>query len=398
MLSIEKTLLSLFISTLLSIATLAQEVPQVPGTIVSYSPASSQKYIGSPSICILPNGNYVASHDHFGKGSTEHEKARSFVFLSTDKGASWNPLAEIDGQFWSKLFYHQGALYLLGTDKHHGDMIIRRSEDEGRTWTEPKNKKNGLILKGEYHCAPTPIILHNGRLWRAMENAKAPTTKWGERYSTFMMSIPEDADLLHAKNWTSSEQLSYHANYLEGDFGGWLEGNAVVGPDGKILNILRVDNRAENAEDKAAIVLISEDGKKASFNPDNGFMDMPGGSKKFTISYDSLSQKYWMIANYIPQKYKVEEKPARIRNTQALCSSDDLKTWNVHKILLQHPDVEKHGFQYVDWLFEGDDLIYLSRTAFDDDKGGANNFHDANFLTFHRIKNFRQFAQQSISE
>ena len=32
-----------------------------------------------------------------------------------------------------------------------------------------------------------------------------------------------------------------------------------------------------------------------------------------------------------------------------------------------HPDVKNHGFQYVDWLFEGDDLIAACRTAFDDD-------------------------------
>ncbi len=48
-----------------------------------------------------------------------------------------------------------------------------------------------------------------------------------------------------------------------------------------------------------------------------------------------------------------------------------------------------HGFQYVDWKFEGEDLIAVSRTAFDDGLGGAANYHDANFITFHRVCNFR---------
>jgi hypothetical protein len=83
---------------------------------------------------------------------------------------------------------------------------------------------------------------------------------------------------------------------------------------------------------------------------------------------------------------------AKVRNTLVLKSSPDLKNRTVHKILLEHPDVEKHGFQYVDWQFNGRHIIFLSRTAYDDEYGGAHNYHDANYLTFHRIKNFRKFS------
>ena len=34
-------------------------------------------------------------------------------------------------------------------------------------------------------------------------------------------------------------------------------------------------------------------------------------------------------------------------------------------------------------------MIVLSRTAYDDPFNGANSFHNANYLTFHRIENFR---------
>jgi hypothetical protein len=63
--------------------------------------------------------------------------------------------------------------------------------------------------------------------------------------------------------------------------------------------------------------------------------------------------------------------------------------WTVRCVLLQHVDRTVHGFQYVDWLFDGDDIIAACRTAYDDDGTGAHSFHDANFLTFHRIANFR---------
>jgi len=83
--------------------------------------------------------------------------------------------------------------------------------------------------------------------------------------------------------------------------------------------------------------------------------------------------------------------PERTRNTQALCSSKDLINWEVRKIVLQHPDMTRHGFQYVDWQFEGRDIIFVSRTAYDDGVGGANNQHDANYMTFHRIKRYRKY-------
>jgi hypothetical protein len=57
--------------------------------------------------------------------------------------------------------------------------------------------------------------------------------------------------------------------------------------------------------------------------------------------------------------------------------------------LLHHPDQARHGYQYPDWLIEGDDLLAVVRTAHDDGIGGAHNQHDANFLTFHRWADFR---------
>lgn len=365
---------------------------QVPGVVITHSPAASGQYIGSPSLAILPNGDYVASHDFFGPKSTEHTSAVSRIFGSSDKGTTWRQLAEIDGQFWSKLFVHQNALFLFGTNRHHGNTIIRKSTDGGKTWTSPVDEKNGLLKAGEYHCAPVPLIVHEGRLWRAMEDAHGPPKQWGKRYSAFMMSIPLDANPMVASNWTSSNIMRYDSTYLNNHFNGWLEGNAVVGPDGEILDILRVDDRS-TLEEKAAFVQISADGKTATFDPKTDFKAFPGGSKKFTIRYDPTSKRYWTISNYIPDEVKAAntgKSPASLRNTQALFSSTDLINWKLHEILLSHPEPVKHGFQYVDWLFDGKDIIFLSRTAYDDGLGGAHNNHDANFLTFHRVKRFRK--------
>ena len=368
------------------------EDSSVPGEVVAYSPASSGKYIGSPSLAILPNGDYVASHDLFGPESNEHVRATSKIYTSKNRGKSWTEIAEIDGAFWSKLFVRQGKLWFLGTDRHHGNTLIRLSEDGGKSWTNTRDSSNGLLLVGEYHCAPMPVIEYDGRIWRAMESAMGPIKKWGKRYGAFMLSAPVDSDLLDADSWTSSNILYYDSTYLDGNFGGWLEGNVVVDKEGQIWDMLRVDDRS-TLEEKAARVKISNDGKTASFDPKTGFISFPGGSKKFTIRYDEPSGLYWTIANVIPEDIKKDHQdknPAGLRNTQALFSSPDLLKWQQRKVLLQHPDVVKHGFQYVDWMVDGKDIIFLSRTAYDDGVGGAHNNHDANFLTFHRIKKFRK--------
>jgi hypothetical protein len=136
-----------------SIWVLAAEPAVVPGVVIDHSPATSGIYIGSPSLAVLPNGDYVASHDEFGPKSTEHSRAVSRIFQSQDRGSHWKQIATIDGAFWSTLFTHDGALYLIGPDKHHGNVLIRRSTDGGITWTSPTNSATGL-LRGDGECRP----------------------------------------------------------------------------------------------------------------------------------------------------------------------------------------------------------------------------------------------------
>jgi hypothetical protein len=97
------------------------------------------------------------------------------------------------------------------------------------------------------------------------------------------------------------------------------------------------------------------------------------------------------LSNYIPPEFR-GPTPAGTRNTLALVNSPDLRNWRVVATILQHKDRAKHGFQYVDWLFDRKDIIAASRTAYDDGEGGAHSAHDANYLTFHRISDFRSMG------
>lgn len=366
--------------------------PRVPGTVIAHSPASTGLYIGSPSLACMPDGSYVASHDFFGPNSGEHQLATSRIFRSTNRGSSWQLASTIHGAFWSSLFVHRGQLYLLGPDRHHGRVLIRRSTDGGRTWTTPKDGRSGILRENaQHHCAPVPVVEHRGRLWRAME-WRNPPEAWGVHYQAGVMSAPVDADLLDASCWITSDFLPSNRSWNGGDMGAWLEGNIVVAPDGNLVNLMRVDTRA--LPEKAAILGVAPDGRSLSFEPGTGLVNFPGGAKKFTVRPDPKGGGYWTVASVVPRGWHTAGKPSRIRNTLALVWSPDLRHWEVRCHLLHHVDLHNHGFQYVDWHFEGPDMVAACRTAYSDGFGGAHNAHDANFLTFHRIRGFRGLTMQ----
>jgi sulfatase modifying factor 1 len=350
----------------------------VPGVVIDHNPAATGKYLGSPSLAVLPKGDYIVSHDFYGPQTKEDHTA---IFRSEDEGKTWEKLTVFQGQYWSTIFIHKNALYILGTSTHHGSVVIRRSTDGGFTWTIPKDCHTGLLVaEGQYHCAPVPVVVHNGRVWRAMEDRYPPAGCEGSNLRSFVMSAPVDSDLLKADSWTLSNRLEFDQTWPGK---AWLEGNIVITPRKELVNILRVECKELEI---AAVIRISEDGKLVSFEPEKDFIHFFGGSNKFTIRYDWLTERYFSLVSK-------QRNPFAYRNVLTLVSSKNLRNWQVESVILRHHDSEKHAFQYIDWLFEDGDIIAVSRTAFDDGMGGAHNAHDANYITFHRIRDFRRLSQ-----
>jgi len=155
-----------------------------------------------------------------------------------------------------------------------------------------------------------------------------------------------------------------------------IEGTLAVAPDGRLLNIMRfgmwhkVLAYEVNTADPDAPLTYSH------------LIDFPAHFSKFMIKYDDVSGYYYSVATaaYNPDHPKT-------RNLLLLLRSSDLATWETVSTLLdyRHEDVTKVGFQYVDFEIEGDDLIFLCRTAMN----GADTYHNSNYATFHRIQNFR---------
>ena len=366
---------------------------------VKYQPEQTKTYLGSPSIVRLPDGTLLASHDYFGlKGcpkNHEGEESLTSIYRSEDDGQTWVNVTHIMNCYWSSLFLHRGAVYILGTSQQYGSIYIRRSDDGGFTWTHPADGKSGLLFKGgyyrdapNYHCAPVPVLEHNGRLYKAFEDADPPIH--GPSFHSCVVSVPADADLLDAGNWTMSNKIPFDPAWIPADWDTperpcWLEGNVVATPNGELWNILRLNARP--MVNRAVIAKIHDNGQRITFDPETGFIDFPGGGTKFTIRYDTETNLYLSLVNNT-----TNPEWKRQRNILSLSVSQDLINWRVVTTLMQddtgltpEDSARLTGFQYVDWQFDGDDIIYLVRTAY----RGAIRYHDSNRIIYRKLKNFR---------
>ena len=366
---------------------------------VKYQPELTNTYLGSPSILRLPDGALLASHDYFGlRGcpkNHEAEESLTSIYRSEDDGITWDNVTHIMNCYWSSLFSHRGSVYILGTSQQYGSIVIRRSDDGGFTWTHPADESSGLLFRGgpyreapNYHCAPVPVLEHDGRLYKAFEDADPPVH--GPSFHSCVVSVPVDADLLDAANWTISNKIPFNPDWVPRDWEPparpcWLEGNIVVAPNGELWNILRLNARP--MVNRAVIVKVSEDGSQISFDPDNGFIDFPGGGTKFSIRHDKQSGLYLALVNKVTNP----DWPSQ-RNILSLSVTQDLVNWRVVKTLMQddsgltaEDSARLTGFQYVDWQFDGDDIIYLVRTAY----RGAIRYHDSNRIIFLKLRDFR---------
>jgi hypothetical protein len=353
------------------LASVASAADAPPGVVIDHQPAATKQYVGSPSIVIAGNGNYIASHDFFGPGSSFATSALTRIFISADRGLTWKQTAEVHDQFWSGLFAVKGKLYLLGTTVEYGRIVIRASADNGATWSDA----NYLTTDAGYHTTPAPVIEKDGRIYRSMEFHESGPAR---HFQAMIMSAAVDSDMTQPASWTYTNRLPYPAGM---DGSSFLEGSVVVAPDGSIVNVLRVD-----AAERATTAKL-QPGNKLIFDHN---IEFPGGAKKFTIRFDPQSKLYWAICTPITEPEKHHGKPpGAVRNTLAMMSSPDLEHWTIRRVLMHHEDVAKHGFQYPDWQFDGNDIVAVVRTAFDDDTGGAHTYHDANYLTFFRVTNFR---------
>lgn len=358
------------------------------GTVVNYlhpedeAYAFSGRYLCSPSIVRHPDGYLLASMDVYAHA---HPQNLTLIYRSDDDGKTWHYVSELMPCFWGKMFIHKGELYMLSCSTEYGDLLIGRSRDGGKTFDVPitllrgANGKNG---SSGVHKNPQNIVRHNGRIYETLEWGSWDNKEYC--HAAMVMSCDENDDLLVPENWSFTEPKVFERFAPELADASvpmmTIEGTLAIAPDGRLLDIMRFGIKGK------AICYEVDENDPGSPLEYHGLMDFPANFSKFMIKYDEISHKYYSV---VCRLYEGGNNGAR--NYQTLMSSEDLVTWKDEMVLFDLRDMDRNkvGMQYVDLEFDGEDIIYLCRTAIN----GANSFHDSNYSTFHRIKNFRNIKQ-----
>ena len=359
------------------------------GTVVNYLHPDDKAYaysgwaICSPTLLRHPDGYLLSTMDVFGP---HHPQNLTLIFRSDDDGETWHYVSEIMPCFWGKLFIHKGGLYMMGCSTEYGDLMIGKSTDGGKTFGAPvvllrgSNGKNGSC---GVHKNPQNSMYHNGRLYETMEWGAWLNTEY--YHAVMVMSCDENADIMIPENWHFSEPVKYDPNWngvAKGEAKGNIEGTLCVGPDGQLYNIMRYN--ITNGDPPYGLVLrfrVNTEDPDAPLEYKDA-IKLPGNNAKFIIRFDPVSGKYYTIICRIFDSQKIHA-----RTLVSLMVSEDLEHWDLVRdiIDIRQEDPQKSGYQYASWLIEGDDIIFVSRTSMNN----ARNYHDTNYQTFHRIKNFR---------
>ncbi len=370
---------------------------------VKYQPERTMQFLGSPALIRAKDGALLASFDYFDADWEKNLDPRlTDIYRSEDDGATWQQVCSLVGAFWGVFFETGDALYHISISREYGDVVIRRSNDCGFTWSVPRDEHSGVLFPGgprrqrpNYHFGgTTPVLIHNGRIYKACEDFcdERDGGFWhADAFREMVISAPVDADLLEAANWRCSNDIAFETEKypdIACPESGWLEGNILVRPDGSLCNMMRAHIKESN---HAFLLDVSADGSRIDFDRGKGIVGFPGGASKFTVRRDPVTGLYFTLSNPIR-----DPRWRNARNVLTLSVSEDLCHWRELRDLLTDDTgfSEEHsafltGYQYTDWLFDGDDLIYLVRMAY----RGARNFHDSNRIGFFRLKNFRTLVK-----
>jgi hypothetical protein len=298
-------------------------------------------YTYDPYLLITSVGDYIAG-----------EKNRRYI--SKNKGQNWSLLSSSYNIEHASTFEHKGALYIIGDEAGNsaGRGAINKSTDGGYTWSTP------TILIDNFRNSPSHVEVAQGRIWIAFENLPNPHT-------VNFLSASVNSDLMQAGSWVKTTRAD--------NVGTGNETDMVLGREDWPIAMPKSGGPPVKAISATSATASSSDK-----------FTLPGSNSKYTAKYDSISDKYYALTSN-SELYPYEDRRLGI----TLWSSVDLKTWTKVKVVFQGKSQHCHGFNYPSMQIDGDDIIFVLRTAWEYEKGQAQRWHDANSLTFHRIRNFR---------
>lgn len=397
--------------------------------IVAESSAPNEYSLYNPALARLESGRLLIAFERSKRGAWS---VTTFM-TSDDQGQSWQKRGETSIKHGRFITPSGNQVYYIG---HRGDLLVAASSDGGTTWGEPHK-----LTKGEqWHGTAANVWYAKGNVYLVMEKRVGRQIKgWhpGE-LAPILLRAPATADLTRRASWTFASELVFAdliKGYRSNDpdlnyFGvpffpqtyptqnrlaskrsmspmGWLEANVVQIEDPNHLwfdpkmQTFHLFMRAHTGGTGYAALAKATENKDGTITTSmvqapSGktllFLPWPGGQMRFHVLYDPPSKLYWMVGSQAtdsmthPQALPKNRYglPNNERHRLVLHFSKNMVDW-CFAGLVAEGNSPGEGRHYASMIMDGDDLLVLARSG----NERAQNAHDGNLITLHRIPNFR---------
>jgi hypothetical protein len=244
------------------------------------------------------------------------------------------------------------------------------------------------------------------RWWSITASCSGHCSPRGFDGGAVVIAADTSRDLMDPSTWTMSTEAGHphpqtpaalvrHLNPTAVDW--WLEPN-FVSVNGRLRVLLRTILDGYSSASLVMVCDLTHDdtGFSLSFVQ---FSAMPGAQNKFFILTDPETGMFWCISNLVADSQEIIYDWNAIRSGGhylggggndrrflVLSYSADALNWFPAGTIAWTPNPHQ-SFMYPAAVIDGEDIALISRTSVN---GGTQ--HDADLVTFHRVKNFRSLA------
>jgi hypothetical protein len=341
----------------------------------------------APSIVRLDDGKLICTCPLWSRDDTVkrlYGENSCVVLMSDDNGLIWQEVTRVPFMA-GKLLLRDNTLHFMGSSPGRKAFQIISSTNGGRDWSAPT-----VLRKGGAYAASTGWVIHQDKLYWAIDDFGRPS----RNRQIIALSASLKSNLMQSSTWRFSGPIKHPGipqSFGQGrhDGGVWLEPN-VIRHHGKLNVIVRVRVSGKDSDAKvpnvAAICTLNDHEDRLDLQFSH-YYPVPGAQNQFHIVHDPKSDLFWMTSNAVTGEATDSWRGwGKERRFLMLHYARDGLNWFTAGCAAMWR-METQAFNYASLLIDGDDLLFVSRTA-----EHAHNQHDNDKVTFHRIPDFRSRA------
>ena len=347
--------------------------------VVFHNP-NPEFYVEGPGLVQLDDGTLVAVVPVVPREEWSKERRATqsvtHILRSSDGGQTW--LKASDLPYYSAApWTHGGALYLFvnkgGTKVRNDDLLLLKSTDGGKTWSEPVT-----LFTGHFWNCHTGMVQRDNKLYWATDDL-ALGNKRGPRVIAGDLS----GEVMNPSAWRLSEPVPFPGvpeamtnPQYEKLSSQYLEPN-VIDVRGRLRVLMTVKPKRQSTAGMCAVLDFEDKGgpidlKFTQFHP------MPGGQLNFCVVWDEQTKLFWATANLVVDGqgvfdwFRDGEKRGNVRYASGLGGNDrrflmlqysvDGLNWFQAGCVAQAGKISQ-SFMYARPVIDGDDLAIIARSS-----------------------------------